>query len=609
MADTTRKIYFSVEDNNVESTFNRYKQIANESAQALISNANQYSRVGKEVTKYLEDEIRLREKKVKLEVQERRSDVTDMFERQMLTAKTPEQREKISAAYKGRMKEVSLEEKEMEKQTILLKSILDTLVHTSKEEIREDRKNVEKQVDLFQKGKLKGLSPEEEAKLKIQSSLLGEEKVKEKSPFGGVFLGSLLGNLVPQIINRLSGVVGADSSERAFNSLISGVPLVGDLVAEMRERALQAREELQSSRLNYSAVGGTGRIGLFSGIGYGKTSSDLYDIAAGSARARGMAGGNANVAVDIAALEKAYGLDRGQLMKLTAGERFGGGGAMKDLGMIVEVMKSNGLWDKNSQTKIPEYLELLVSLQEDQIKREGQVDNSRNMANLMAMSKLGDKYFRDTSYITGISSAIANPQNEFQQARSLSVLAGMKPGADLWSLELMQEKGLSQEGYMSGIIKQIKSRYGTGNLGERALYETLKGGGQNISKEDARNIYQQSLKDPQLWDKVVDQESLQSVLQRFSGQTRVLGRARTSELTKDIAQTTEAYTVGALPGAASLIKRAGEDFAKNIEKAGTWFADRFKDLWEGIKDIKVEKKEGGFWAGSVFDRQNNYATE
>lgn len=557
MGDISRKVYFEVDGTDALSTFEQLKKIANESARSLIESGNAYSKNSKELNSSLEQEIRLRERKAKLEYEERKSDITDRYRQEYGAAKTDAGREKATQAYVGRLREVTRDEQEGRRTNSLLREVIETLRQTAREEIREDRKNVEQQVSLYRQGKLKDLSPEEEAKLKIQAQILGEKagEGKEKSVMSPVFWGTLLGNLVPKIIERVSGVVTADSGERAFNSLVGAIPLIGGVMAETRERALQAREDLQTSRLGFQARGGRGNFGLYSGVGYGKTTAEMYELGSEAARARGLSGGNLSAAIDISALEKAYGLDKGQLLKLSAGERFGGGGAMQDTGMMISVLKNQGMWDKNSQTKIPEYLELLVKLQEEQIRTEGQVDNPQNMRNLMAMSKLGDKYFRDTSYITGISNALSNPQNEFQQARSLSVLSKMKPGGDLWELEMMQEKGLGQKGYMSGVVNQIKRRYGGGNLGERALYETLKGGGQNISKEDARRIYQESLKNPQLWDQVVDEDSLKGVLGKFSTQTRALGKARTAELTKDIAQSTDAYTQGALPGAINMLEK------------------------------------------------------
>lgn len=594
MADVTKKIYFEVSDTNVASTFEQLKKIANESARSLIDSGNKYSKTGREVNSFLQEEIRLRERKAKLEFDERKFDITDRFQREFAGAKTELGRERATAGFVGRMREVSRDEREIQKQSSLLREIIETLRQTAREEIREDRKNVEHQVSLFRQGKLKDLSPEEEAKLKIQSEMLGGKAgQKEGSIMSPVFWGTLLGNLVPKIIDKVGGVVTADSSERAVNSLIGAIPIIGGVLAQTRERALQAREDLQTGRLGYQAVGGRGRFNLYSGVGYGMTTAEMYGLATESARARGLSEGNISTSIDIAALGKAHGIDKGQLLKLAGSERFGGGGAMNDLGLVVNTLDKQNLWNNDSLTKIPEYLDILIKLQEEQIRTEGSVDNSRNMSNLSAMAKLGDKYFRDTSYITTISNALANPQNEFQQARSLSTLSKLKPGADLWELEMMQEKGLGQSGYMSGIIKQIKGRYGSGNLGERALFETLKGGGQNISKEDARRIYQESLKNPQLWDQVTDEQSLKGVLSKFSSQTRALGKTRTAELTKDIAQSTDAYTQGALPGALNMLDKTVDKLTQNLNGAAEKLA---KIVGIDLKDTeyKVGQKVFGF---------------
>lgn len=597
--DVNKRIYLSVEDSNVESTFNRYKQLANESANELIKNANQYSKTGKDILQYLEEEIKLRERKRKLEVEERRSDISDVYESKIAGVKSQSQREKLTEGYKGRMKEVSLQEKEMEKQTSLLRQIIETLQHTAKEELRENKKEVEKQVQLYRKGKLGELTPEQEAKLKMQSEMLGYgDKEKEKSIFTPVFLGTMLGNMIPKTLEKIGALVRADSSERAVNTIMRVIPFgIGDVIADVRERALDAQETREIAEFKFQATtGNRGARAGHRGVGYGLLPSDIYDLATESSRARGRFRGNIESAEDMAALEKAYNVDYGQSLKLMRTERFGGGGAMQDVGLIINTLKNQGLWNQDSQTKIPEYLEMLVSLQEEQIKKEGTIDNVRNMSNLSAMAKLGDKYFRDTTYVTGISNAIANPQNEYQQARSLSVLAGMNPKGDLWELQLMQEKGLGQEGYMSGVVQQIRKRYGTGNLGEMALYETLKGGGQNISKQDARTIYQESLKNPKLWDSVVDEKSLEDVMTRFGLDTRALGKARTSGLAKDVALTTTEYSEDAWKATASLMERTGEKLGEVLKEAGDYLkkaiGDAFSNMWNNQKNAYKEDPTG-----------------
>lgn len=598
MADTTKKIYFEVEDSGVESTFNRYKQLANESARAMIGSANQYAQTGREVNKYLEEEIKLREKKAKLEFEERRSDITDRYRREVRSVK-PEERERVQKAYEGRMKEVAFDEREFTKQTNLLKSIYDQLVSSAREEIRENRSNVEKQVNAYKSGKLKGLSPEEEAKIKLQSEMLERpEQQQQRSMFSPVFWGTMLGNIVPNALSKVGSMVKADSSERALNTMFRAIPYVGDVIADIRERAMDAEQTMKTEMYRFEAR--TGRRISFADMGpeYGYTSADLFTIGEQAARMRGRAGGNVNATVNAVALEKAYGLSLQETMGLMRTERFGGGGAMQDVGLIIASLKNQGLWDENSQTKIPEYLAMLVQLQEEQIKKGGTVDNAQNLSNLAAMAKLGDKYFRDTSYITGISGAIAAPQNEFQKARGLAVLADINPNADLWELEMMQEKGLGQKGYMSGLVNMIRSRYGTGsrqaeNMGAQAFYQMVRG--QGISRADADKIYKQSLRDRTLWEGVTDDESYRKMLDQmgiFTTETRALGKERVPELTKDQARAMEKFSQGAIVGTSDLLQQAGQKARDYIAEGAQQIRDSIRDSMQEFKqNLKESVKE------------------
>lgn len=610
MPDTTKRIYFEVDDKGVESTFSRYKQLANESARAMIGSANQYAQTGRDVNRYLEEEIKLREKKAKLEFDERRSDVTDRYRKEIRGAKTASAREKVQAGYEGRMKEVAFDEREFQKQTNLLKSIYDQLVSSARNEIRENRSNVEKQVNAYRSGKLKGLSSEEEAKLKIQSDMLGGEGgQKQQSMFSPVFWGTMLGNLIPNALSKVGSMVKADSSERALNTMLRAIPIVGDVVADIRERAMDAEQTLQTERYKFEAR--TGRRSNFTdmGIPYGYTSADLFTIGEQAAKMRGRSRGNVGSTINAVALEKAYGLSLQETLGLMRTERFGGGGAMKDIGVIIAALKNQGLWNEDSQIKIPEYLAMLVQLQEEQIKKGGTVNNAQNLANISAMVKLGDKYFRDTTYVAGISNAIAAPQNEFQKARGLAVLADINPNADLWELEMMQEKGLGQKGYMSGLVNMIRSRYGTGsrqaeNMGAQAFYQMVRG--QGISRADADKIYKQSLRDRTLWEGITDDESYRKMLDQmgiFTTETRALGKERVPELTKDQARAMEKFSQGAIVGTSDLLQQAGQKARDYIAEGAQQIRDSIRDSMQEFKqNLKESVKEA--FEGLKFWKKN-----
>jgi hypothetical protein len=574
MGDTTRKIFFEIDDKNVASTFESLKKLANDSARAMIESANAYGKSGRDVNTSLEKEIQLRERKAKIEYDERKIDVTQQYEKSYGAAKNDKGRERATSEYKGRMAEVSRDEREGRAQSNLLREIIETLRATARDEIRENRKGVEDQVKLYNQGKLKGLTPEDEAKIKIQSQILGGEvkgKKDKESIFGEVFTATFLAD---QLSRQLTNVLGAKNSQEAATRLIAPMgtaagflagslfaspktgAVIGGAVGEMTqvlvERHHEAFNKEQQARLFYEGV--SGKQGLGAAINYGKTAADVYGEGADFTRSRAISGKNDKQSMlDFIAIQKAYSLDKGQMLSLTKGERFGGGGAINDTNTVIAVLKNQGLWDKNSQTKIPEYLSMLVSLQEEQIKKQGSIDNNRNAVNISAMVKLGDKFARDPSYVTGMSNAIANPQNEYQQARSLSVLSGLNPGGDLWDLQTAQQKGLSTKGYMSGIMKQIQSRYGNkGNLRKLALSQTL---GSGYSNEDINRIFEVYDKDSKLFDSgEMDKGTLDKLLKKGVSTTRSLASQRTSSISKKEAKTEEAFAEGALTGGITLIK-------------------------------------------------------
>jgi hypothetical protein len=594
MSDVKKRIYFEVDSTEALSAFNQLRQIANEDAEVLIKGANRYAASGKDVLTFLKEEIKLLENRRKLEIEESRTTNEERFEKEYGRAKTDEARQKAKTGYIGREQEITEANRQGNRQVLLLKEIIDTLKQTARDEIKESRTDVEKQVQLYKEGKLKGLSPEEEAKIKLQQEILEGKKGgkggqdQEKSRFwetaGAVFAGEVMS----KIVERLTGVVTAESSEKAFTSLLGSIPVVGGILSGTTERVYEAQMSLETGRFGY--FGATGRKrGYGGGYGtpYGYTTADLYGVGTELSRNRGMNAGLGSV-LDIVSLERAFNLDKGQLYGLSRGERFGGRNSMENIGLVISTLKKEGLWGENTQIKIPEYLQQLVSLNEEQIKITGKVDTNRNLSNIYAISKLGERYVSDSSFLTGVSGAISHPQNEYQQARSLSSLVALNPNADLWELEKMQEKGLGQAGYMSGILGKLKQRYGKGenNLAQRALYNTLKGGGANISKQQAEDIWQAYLQEPGMWDK--QSGVSEKDLVKFGRETRYTGATLTSEKLKDITQTTEDYTKGALPGAINLLDRTLNKITDKLEKAAENLGHKV-----GLSDETMKKVESG----------------
>ena len=127
-----KKFRISVDDQKIKEL----RQTANELARDMIVSARQYSTSSKQVVQDIEEQIRLIEKRNRTGKEIEKTRIDSQFVSGQLSARQRE--EEI-----GRM---SIESKTDDIQISLLRDIVDTIKQTAKDEIREDRVNVEKPI-------------------------------------------------------------------------------------------------------------------------------------------------------------------------------------------------------------------------------------------------------------------------------------------------------------------------------------------------------------------------------------------------------------------------------------------------------------------------------
>ena len=128
-ADKTVKI-------GIEGDSSGFRREAEQLARDMIRSSRQYSTSSKEVLKDIEDQIRAIEKRNKLDAEFKRIRLESLRERGDVTG----------TQYTQQSRSLINEYRQDELQTRLLREVIDTIIRTSKDEIREDRTNVEKTV-------------------------------------------------------------------------------------------------------------------------------------------------------------------------------------------------------------------------------------------------------------------------------------------------------------------------------------------------------------------------------------------------------------------------------------------------------------------------------
>src|SRR6056297_1668888 len=127
-----KKFRISVDDAKIRDL----RSTANELARDMIMSSRKYSTSSKQVVQDIEEQIRLIEKRNKLDQEIERSKVESKF-----VAGDISKQER-----KQQLGQADISGKTDEIQVKLLREVIDTIKSTAREEIREDRSNVERQI-------------------------------------------------------------------------------------------------------------------------------------------------------------------------------------------------------------------------------------------------------------------------------------------------------------------------------------------------------------------------------------------------------------------------------------------------------------------------------
>jgi len=236
---------------------NKLKRDSEELGRGLIKDARAYTTSGKETLAYIEEQIKAIERRNRAEKQG-----------QLLEVESQKQRGKISPEqYKSQVSQIGFESKTDEQQVTLLRELIDTVKNTSKREIVEDRKGVDKQ--LTKSKTLEQLAPRgDELKIlkeTLQRQQLGDVKGQERDEHD-----RFTGREIGEGVNRAGQMVAGSQNQFFMAAAVAGmIPIVGGAISSIMSRALGAAQGYQT------AVGGMSQLkygGNYYGFGRGLSS-------------------------------------------------------------------------------------------------------------------------------------------------------------------------------------------------------------------------------------------------------------------------------------------------------------------------------------------------
>jgi len=473
----------------------------------------------------------------------------------------------IKGLNKGLNKELGASDvriKDLDKVVEGLKSVKEEISLTAMKEMAADKEGVIKQVSEFRKAAAEDdadslsskYSPEEILKLSQQSEMLGQkspETQQQQSMFGAILGAEMVKGLVGKISQVGGAMAGAESGEQFFADALKGIPIIGDALG-----GAVGRSQNESYAAQTGMHGLRGRMGgktrMFSAQNMGYSIAETMPIAEQVVTALGSGEGYKKNTKDFMGAERAFSLDRGTLTEMLKNQRMQDGGDLgTNVSTVYNTMKEKGFISEGDTTQFQEILQLQNSLVSKQSEVMETTDPNVATGIISAFKEVGGSFgdARAGGRIQQISGALAGPGNDFQQARNMQVLSKMNPGGSMFEMMEMQEKGISQEGFLSETLKQLEKETGGGEGMLMATKARL-----GLGAGATRKLVEQFQADPTTFDdfagsndELTDKLDLQK-----------MGSRNTSKRDKQKAAVSDAFVSGA--GAGML--EVGRQFAVEV---------------------------------------------
>lgn len=551
-----RVIEFRGEGKQLISVLNEIGSVEQKIAKDTISNNLAAGKSFDEVVKTLEKELELRNKVSAFGTRAEKAEARDKFNR----AKDAHDPQRMWEA-EQQLTELGVRGTKETVVSGIFKEMLRILKDSNgdQKKLMEAMKRLGVDSKMFKEMNLDDLSEKLAAEKAAEAK--GEAKEDKKDDKGNrtwdVFKGVAAANMLQGFTAALGRMGGARDSEHSINALISGInPFgigIGALIGSMRDRHLDELQALEDSQFAFQ--GTTNTKDKVRG-GYGYKTADVYARAVSLARARGSKG-ISEATEDMLSAGRAFNLDDNTMTGLARGERYGGRGIMNNVSQAVQIL--GGI--NAEMTKLPDILSTWTALQQQQLSATGKVDDKQIVKTIRAAQFLGGRFAIDPSLMTGLSDALANPSSEYQQARSFATLSKLNKKGSVLDILKQQQLGLAAPGYMTGVMSDITSKYGTGDRAELALYSALGG---KFSRADIATMMKGFKADKNMWDKPVSEENMREKIRELGGQ-------KVGSITGEQAVSSDEFAVGAWEG-----------FTGNLSRSAKKIADGFDGVTEKL---------------------------
>ena len=469
-----KKLRISVEDSKLRDL----KRAAND----MIRSSRQYTTSSKEVIRDLENQIKLIEKRNRLDAEQQKLGLQTRFGAGEIT----------KSQYTSQLQGVRTGSQEDKVQIQLLKEIIDTIQRTSKEEIREDRVTVEKTIRKDKSLNKLGITgdPQQALLRTIQKGILGdlgEEEQMEKAWFRAF---GKFGKGAGRAFNTAAQLGTSKNEMYAVAAMLSMIPFAGQGMSNFAGRLFSSAEGVGLSKekfgvLNRMGIGGVNNLGL---IGTARDVGSLYgfnatDVVNRSNAYQGIGMRNVNNIPSLLGAERMLGLSQGDISGIYGATRHSkfayASGGKTDVEQVIATFNQYLRETKQQQAVLPEVLRTF-NMVASQIGQSGYVDQnilSTSIAGISSASGLKGQHLQ--RFIGGVQ-GLGGTQNPMTRSLMMRAFRQMNPNASLWDIQTMMESPMEHLGEVSKFMGNIEGMAGgKGGAYKQILYSIFKDSGLN----------------------------------------------------------------------------------------------------------------------------------
>lgn len=526
-----REIVFSARDNGVADMMSRLSQSANQLGRELVREAMENSSSAQEAVKYYEQQVRLIEKKTKLEQRSQRASAQSRFDR--LSQQEGVDQDRLKKEFKQKLSEIQQGSREDQIQVDLLRELIETVKTTSQQEIKTDNQNSTREEDSMDRARLQDAGGEF---VDLSDNLSTQQSQTPAKRNVGVRVSSAMRNVATQqdSVGAVNSVLEQANDIEMFGTgagILTGI--IGTMVAALNIRAKREQSAGTLSALKQTDVDDVldSEFGQTEFGGYGpgdlgiSREQFLSQTAPSTARALGTSQGLQTRAMAGVEIEKAMATDQGTVQSIQQLTRI-----MTDVASAQELttkiyssVYGTGALGQDNQdfARMQDILQGVASFQQGQFMRAGSTDTSGTLSLLRGLQNLGGNFNRDDytfDTIQRVNSGLSQGGSPEANAIKFDVLRRNNPKKSFFELQAEMEKGIGSENYLSGTLDYVKST--GGNINSQALlFDQLTQG--QMRKDDILKILSGDMTLDQIQNKQFDYRG-QALKSTSPAQTQLL---------------------------------------------------------------------------------------